>query len=156
MGLYQFKRRQFIPASLDKVWEFISSPANLKKITPDYMGFDILDDSLPQEMYPGMIIRYHVKPVLGIKTLWVTEITHVQDKKFFVDEQRVGPYKIWHHQHILEEKDGGVDMHDIVAYQPPMGVLGNIANSLFIESKLKEIFDYRIKAVEREFGFTSK
>ncbi len=152
MGFYQIKREQFIPASLDLVWDFISSPRNLKKITPDYMGFDILDNELPAKMYPGMVISYHVKPVLGIKTLWVTEITHVKDHHFFMDEQRIGPYKLWHHQHILEEKDGGVLMKDIVSYAPPLGVLGNIANTLFIKGKLKEIFDYRIVAVEKEFG----
>jgi ligand-binding SRPBCC domain-containing protein len=143
MGFYQFKREQFIHATIDEVWDFISSPKNLKEITPDYMGFDITSESTPEKMYPGMIIAYKVKPVLGIKTTWVTEITEVEDRSYFIDEQRVGPYKMWHHEHFIEEKDGGVLMKDIVSYQPPFGFLGNLANTLIIRKKLKEIFEYR-------------
>lgn len=139
-------------ASLDDVWDFISSPKNLKEITPDYMGFDITTDNLPEKMYPGMIISYKVSPVLGIKTTWVTEITQVKEKQFFVDEQRVGPYALWHHQHIIEALEKGVLMKDIVSYQPPFGFLGRIANSLLIRKKLREIFQYRNEAVEKRFG----
>jgi ligand-binding SRPBCC domain-containing protein len=152
MGFYQYKTTQKIPASMEKVWDFISSPRNLKKITPEYMGFDIITDELPEKMYPGMIIAYKVKPLAGIKTTWVTEITHVEEGVFFVDEQRVGPYSIWHHQHRIEAVDGGVLMHDIVSYKPPFGVLGSIANHLIIKNKLNEIFDYRTKAIENIFG----
>ena len=152
MAFYQFKAEQQIPASLDEIWDFISSPKNLKTITPDYMGFDIMSESLPEKMYPGMIIEYRVSPLLGIKTRWVTEITHVKDKEFFVDEQRVGPYKIWHHQHHVEENSHGVLMKDIVSYQPPFGVIGSIANSIIIQNKLKEIFAYRKTAIEEHFG----
>lgn len=152
MSFYQLTKTQQIPATLDQVWEFVSNPINLKKITPKYMGFDILNKNLPDHIYPGMIIQYHVKPLLGIKTLWVTEITHVKDKRYFVDEQRVGPYKIWHHQHLLEENEQGILMKDIVSYQPPFGLLGAISNKLFIEKQLASIFDYRTKAVEKIFG----
>ena len=151
MAFYQLKTEQQIPASLDEVWQFISAPGNLKEITPDYMGFDITSDQDLSQMYPGMIISYKVSPLLGIKMTWVTEITHVEDKKFFVDEQRVGPYKIWHHQHILEENDKGVMMKDIVTYVPPLGFLGAIANALMIKGQLKQIFDYRRIAVEKMF-----
>lgn len=151
MAFYQYKKEQLIKASLDEVWDFMSSPANLKKITPDYMGFDIVSEDLPEKMYPGMIISYIVKPVFGIKTSWVTEITHVEGKRYFVDEQRVGPYSMWHHEHILEETDEGILMKDIVSYQPPMGFLGAIANRLMIRRKLDEIFDYRWDAVEKYF-----
>ena len=152
MGFYQFKRSQKIPATIEEVWDFISSPANLKEITPDYMGFDITSEDLPEKMYPGMIISYVVKPLLGIPTTWVTEITKVTDKAYFIDEQRVGPYKLWHHQHFIEPIEGGVLMRDIVSYQPPFGFLGAIMNSLVIRKKLREIFDYRVEAVNKRFG----
>jgi len=150
--MYQLKTEQFIPASIDEVWDFISSPANLKRITPGYMGFDITSGDLPAKMYPGMIISYKVRPVAGIKTTWVTEITHVEEGRYFVDEQRVGPYAMWHHEHHLEEVDGGVMMRDIVSYRPPMGFLGTIANRLFIRKKLAEIFAYRFRALEEIFS----
>lgn len=152
MPLYQFKSTQKIPASMEQVWDFMSSPRNLKKITPPYMGFDITNEPLPEKMYAGMIITYKVSPMFKIPMTWVTEITHVRDREYFVDEQRVGPYTIWHHQHLLEKIENGVLMSDIVSYQPPMGFLGAIANTLFIKNKLTEIFDYRFSAVVKEFG----
>ncbi|WP_010136001.1 SRPBCC family protein [Ochrovirga pacifica] len=151
MSFYQLKREQFIPADLDTVWDFMSSPKNLKQITPKHMGFDITSDNGDEKMYQGMIISYVVKPMLNIPTTWVTEITHVKDKLYFVDEQRIGPYKLWHHQHILIPQNNGVLMKDIVTYQPPFGFLGNIANTLFIRNKLNQIFKYRFKAVEERF-----
>ena len=151
MGFYQFKRQQHVNASIAEMWDFISSPKNLKLITPDYMGFDIVSEGLPNKMYEGMIISYKVSPLLGIKTTWVTEITHVVDKHYFVDEQRVGPYKIWHHQHFLEATPEGTLMKDIVSYQPPFGILGAIANQLIIKNKLEEIFSYRTKALNDLF-----
>lgn len=152
MGFYQLHTTQKIPASVEKVWDFISSPGNLKKITPEYMGFDITSKNLPEKMYPGMIISYKVSPVMGIKTTWVTEITHVKEQEYFVDEQRVGPYFMWHHEHKIEAIPGGVLMTDIVSYKPPFRFLGSIANEIMIKHKLKEIFDFRTKAVEKLFG----
>jgi ligand-binding SRPBCC domain-containing protein len=152
MGFYQFRQSQQLNASIDEVWDFISSPKNLKEITPDYMGFDITTPSLPEKMHAGMIISYQVKPLLGISTQWVTEITQVEDKKYFVDEQRVGPYAMWHHQHHIKERNGGVWMEDIISYRPPMGVLGSIANTLMIESKLQEIFAYRTQVLNKKYN----
>jgi ligand-binding SRPBCC domain-containing protein len=152
MGFYQLHKTQKIPATIDQIWEFISSPANLKKITPEYLGFNITSKLLSEKMYPGMIISYKVSPVLGIKMTWVTEITHVKEKEYFVDEQRVGPYSIWHHEHKIEPIEGGVLMTDIVSYKPPFGILGSIANSILIKKQLKEIFDFRVTAVEKMFG----
>ncbi len=152
MAFYQFNKQQKINCSIDEIWEFISSPGNLKEITPDYMGFDIMTNNLPEKMYPGMIISYKVSPLLGIKMTWVTEITQLVEKKYFVDEQRVGPYSIWHHQHIIEPIKNGVLMTDIVSYAPPLGFLGALANSLLIKNKLNEIFDYRTQAVEKRYG----
>ena len=152
MGFYQYKQTQKIQGNIDDVWNFISSPVNLKKITPDYMGFDITSGDLPEKMYAGMIICYKVSPLFGIKMNWLTEITQVDEKKFFIDEQRVGPYKIWHHQHHIEPTEGGVLMTDIVTYQPPMGFMGSIANTLIIKNKLNEIFDYRRNVLNEIFG----
>lgn len=149
---YQFKQEQKIPASIDVVWDFISSPDNLKEITPDYLDFKVTSKSGGNKMYAGMIITYIVKPLLGLPLKWMTEITHVKDNEYFVDEQRVGPYKMWHHQHKIEAIDGGVLMTDIVTYIPPFGFVGAIANNLFIRKQLKEIFDYRTIAVEKCFG----
>ena len=152
MGFYQLHKTQKIPATLEQVWDFISSPANLKKITPEYMGFNITSKLLSEKMYPGMIISYKVSPVLGIKMTWVTEITQVKEKEYFVDEQRVGPYSMWHHEHKIEPIEGGVLMTDIVSYKPPLGILGSIANTILINKQLKVIFDYRTMAIEKLFG----
>lgn len=152
MAFYQFKREQLIYADLDTVWDFISSPKNLKEITPPYMGFDITSGNGDQDMYQGMIISYIVRPVLGIPTKWVTEITHVKNQHYFVDEQRIGPYKMWHHQHILEEVDQGILMKDIITYEPPFGVLGAMANGIFIERQLNTIFSHRFKIIEEKFN----
>ncbi len=152
MSHFQFHREQFIQTDLETIWDFASSPKNLKEITPDYMLFDITSKNLPEKMYPGMIISYRVSPLLNIKMNWVTEITHVKDYHFFVDEQRLGPYKMWHHQHHFEKKDNGVLMTDIVTYIPPFGFLGNIANSLFIKKQLNNIFDHRYKIMDTKFN----
>ena len=152
MPVYTLNQTLTIPSTIDKVWDFISSPGNLKKITPEYMGFDITTKNLPEKMYPGMIISYKVSPFLGIKMTWVTEITQVRELKYFVDEQRVGPYRMWHHQHFIEPVEGGVLMTDIVDYQPPLGFLGAIANQLIIKSQLNEIFSYRTKQLEAYFA----
>ncbi|NQV29933.1 MAG: SRPBCC family protein [Candidatus Marinimicrobia bacterium] len=151
MAFYQFKRVQIIDASLDEVWEFISNPENLKRITPDYMGFDINSEDHPEKMYAGMIISYCVSPLLGISTTWVTEITQVDAKKYFVDEQRIGPYKLWHHQHHLEQMEAGIQMTDIVSYRPPFSLIGALANKFIIKRKLNEIFDHRSKVLKAIF-----
>jgi ligand-binding SRPBCC domain-containing protein len=151
MGVYQIHTSHFLPTSLEEAWAFISNPSNLKNITPETMGFEVVSEGLPEKMYPGMIITYSVKPLLGIKTTWVTEITHVQEMRYFVDEQRVGPYTLWHHEHHLEPAEGGVLMRDIVTYKPPFGILGRIANRLIIRKKLRAIFQYREHALNKRF-----
>ena len=151
MAFYQFQREQFINTSIEELWDFISSPQNLKKITPENMGFDLRTPNLPDKIYEGMIISYRISPFWSIPTKWVTEITHMRDKSYFVDEQRVGPYSLWHHQHIIVPFKNRVLMKDIVSYKPPFGLLGRIANTLFIKNKLTEIFDYRTKVLENIF-----
>jgi len=152
MAVFQLRTEQKIPAGISEVWDFISSPANLKRITPEHMGFEITSGELPKKMYPGMIITYKVKPLLGISMTWVTEITHVVEKEYFVDEQRAGPYAMWHHEHKIKPIEGGTLMEDLITYRPPLGFLGNIANTLIIKKQLKGIFAYREKAVEEIFG----
>lgn len=117
------------------------------------MGFDITSGyAAGDKMHEGMIITYKVKPVLGIPLNWMTEITHIHDKVYFVDEQRFGPYDLWHHQHWFKAIDGGVEMQDIVNYKIPFGFLGDIANSIFVRKQLKGIFDYRFNKLEQMFG----
>ena len=152
MSYFQFKSEQKLNASLDEVWNFISSPNNLKTITPYYMGFEVVTKGLSETMYPGMVIGYKVSPLAGIKLNWLTEITHVVEGSYFVDEQRVGPYSIWHHQHKIEPFEGGVLMTDIVTYKPPFGWLGNLLNSLVIKNKLAEIFTFRTKTIDKLFN----
>lgn len=151
MSVFQFFRSQRIPATLDDVWTFISSPKNLKEITPDDMGFDITTPHLEEGMYPGMIITYRVRPIAGIEMTWVTEITHVREKVYFVDEQRHGPYRMWHHEHWIKPVPNGVLMEDLITYEPPLGWMGNWMNSLFIRKRITAIFDYRKQALEKRF-----
>ncbi len=152
MGFFQIKRSQKIAATIDQLWDFISDPDNLKRITPPEMGFEITSDKTAKKMYEGMIISYRVKPMLNISTVWVTEITYIKNNEYFVDEQRIGPYKMWHHEHMLTSIDGGILMTDIVSYQPPFGILGTLANLLIIKKKLNQIFDFRTLAMEEIFG----
>ncbi|MFN8309867.1 MAG: SRPBCC family protein [Chitinophagales bacterium] len=152
MAFYQFTQTQKIPASLDVVWDFISSPGNLKQITPPYMGFEVTGNSGSGKMYPGMIITYIVRPLFGIPLKWMTEITHVADRQYFVDEQRMGPYTLWHHEHKVEAIAGGVLMTDMVTYIPPFGILGALANRLLIRKKLQQIFEFRTQAIVQQFG----
>lgn len=152
MAIYQLIKTQNLPTSIDDVWEFIASPHNLKEITPPQMRFEVTHNSGLGKMYPGMIIAYKVSPLWGIRLPWITEITHVKDNEYFVDEQRVGPYSIWHHQHKIEPITDGVRMTDIVTYRPPFGFLGAIANSFFIRKQLDEIFEFRTLALEKRFG----
>ena len=149
--MHQFIRKQFVKTDLQTCWDFFSSPANLKRITPSYMGFDVKTE-VPAQMYEGLIIAYTVKPLLAIPVEWVTEITHVKDKSFFVDEQRKGPYTMWHHEHHFKAVEGGVEMTDIVSYIIPLGFLGKLVEPFLVKPKLEEIFAYRFKIVEEVFG----
>ncbi len=150
--VYSLKTVQKIPVNIDVAWSFFSNPANLKEIVPKSMGFEIVSKYHGDRMYQGQIIEYTVSPVLGIPMYWMTEITHVEDKKYFVDEQRFGPYTMWHHQHHFKEIEGGVEMTDIVHYKIPYYFLGTIAQILFVKSQLSKIFETRFKSVETRFG----
>jgi ligand-binding SRPBCC domain-containing protein len=153
--LHTLHTKQLLKSDLHTVWEFMSSPSNLAKITPSYMGFHILGNAAPEKMYAGQIIEYYVTPVAGIKMHWVTEITHVQDQLYFVDEQRFGPYSFWHHKHFLKEVPEGIEMTDILHYKVPFGFLGKLLNALFIKKKINEIFNYRYNKLEQLFNHAS-
>lgn len=150
--VYQFQRTQRIPATAGEIWAFISSPRNLAEITPAYMRFEVTSPQLPEKMYEGLFISYNIRPLLGIKIKWVTIITEVSEPRYFVDEQHQGPYRLWRHQHRMQPIDGGIEMTDTVYYEPPFGIIGRLANSLFIRKQLNDIFDYRLARIEQRFG----
>jgi ligand-binding SRPBCC domain-containing protein len=152
MKIYNLKRTQFLPISIETAWEFFSNPANLSKITPEHMGFKILYMSGGPKMYPGQIIRYVIRVLPGIPMSWTTEITHVHEPHYFIDEQRFGPYALWHHQHHFREVDGGVEMTDEVNYAIPFGPLGRLANRLFVEREVNRIFEHRYSVLEKFFS----
>ncbi len=152
MKIYQLKTSQKLPISIDNAWDFFSNPANLSKITPEWLNFRVTS-ALAEKMYAGLIITYQVRPLLNIPQTWVTEITHVNEPNYFVDEQRFGPYKMWHHEHIFKHlPDGEVLMEDIVSYAIPFGFLGRIANKFIVSKKVKEIFNYRSEVLKKMFG----
>jgi ligand-binding SRPBCC domain-containing protein len=152
MSMYSIKTVQTIPVSLEKAWKFFSDPDNLSEITPTTMKFRIISKHHGEQMYAGQIIEYTVKPLLGIPLYWMTEITHMEDGKYFIDEQRFGPYSLWHHQHHFREVPGGVEMTDIVHYKLRFWLLGDLANSLFVRKQLQEIFRFRYLKIEELFS----
>lgn len=152
MNFYSIKSTQHLPISLEEAWDFFSSPNNLAKITPPDMGFIITSDKKDGEkMYAGQIITYILKPMLGIPVKWMTEISHVKEGECFIDEQRFGPYKLWHHRHSFKKIATGVEMRDEVNYVLPFGILGTIAHKLFVRKRVEEIFKHRTKVVEKLF-----
>ena len=152
MAFYQLIKTQKLPVTISEIWNFISAPDNLKEITPEKMGFIVTSNTGTKKMYPGMIITYKIHPILGIPVNWATEITHVEDYKYFVDEQRFGPYKFWHHQHKFYEIKGGVEMVDILHYKVGFGFIGKIMNTIVVRSQLEQIFSYRFNKLEEMFG----
>lgn len=153
MTVYRLDTSQKLPISLEKAWEFLSSPYNLKTITPEHMGFKIINGVKPEDkMFEGQIIVYNINLLPGLRSEWVTEITHVKEGEYFIDEQRFGPYSLWHHRHKLTSIEGGVQMDDTIHYKIPFGILGRLAQSLLIKKQLKTIFDYRHSKLESLFG----
>jgi ligand-binding SRPBCC domain-containing protein len=148
--LYQLKIKQLLSISLDDAWSFFSDPRNLPKLTPGWLNLKITSH-LPDEMYEGMIISYKVHPILGIPFNWVTEITSVNEKSFFIDEQRFGPYKFWHHQHHFKKIDKGVEMQDIVSYALPFDPISRPLNKLLVGNKIKKIFEFREEVLKKIF-----
>ncbi len=147
MPIYTLSRTQLVEMPLEECWRFFSNPGNLSKITPPRMGFTVLSE-LPAEIPTGLMIRYRVSPLFGIPMSWLTEITQVRRPEYFVDEQRVGPYKVWHHEHFFRAVDiRQTEVRDLVHYVPPLGPLGAILNRLVIRRQLERIFDFREQAL---------
>jgi len=146
---------QKLPIDMNDAWDFLSSPDNLKLITPESMSFEIIDWD-KKKAYPGQIIQYTLNPGFGIKMKWVTEITQVKENSYFIDEQRFGPYSFWHHKHFIREIKNGVEIEDIVDYKVPYGFFGKLLHRLIIKSKLDGIFDYRYNKLHEIFGEYSK
>lgn len=151
-NMHRLVFKQTIPLNKEKLWDFISSPGNLNLITPSEMAFEILSELDSEKMYSGQIINYKVSPLMGIKLNWVTEITHVEEGSYFVDEQRFGPYSFWHHKHFLKEISGGVEMIDIIDYKLPFGFIGRLINQIMVKGKLNAIFEFRRKKLIELFG----
>jgi ligand-binding SRPBCC domain-containing protein len=151
MKIFRLAKKQKLPIDKSTAWNFLSDPKNLKIITPESMGFNILSGA-ERTMYEGQIIQYKVNPFKGITTTWVTEITHVVEQNYFVDEQRFGPYAFWHHKHFINEINGGVEMEDIIDYKLPFGFLGQMVQPFIVKPKLEQIFEYRANQLEKIFG----
>ncbi|MEH3112701.1 SRPBCC family protein [Pedobacter terrae] len=153
MKTYRLEFTQKLPIDLNSAWDFFSSPMNLAEITPKNMAFDVTSPNMTNtKMYPGLVITYKVSPLFGIKLSWVTEITHVKDKEYFIDEQRFGPFAFWHHQHHFEKIEGGILMRDILHYSIGWGPIGIVANSMIVKNRINEIFKFRYQKVEELFG----
>ena len=151
MKIYTLHKKQKLPISLDQAWEFLCNPANLEKLTPKYMGMQIISGA-DRPMYAGQLLQYRVSPLPGFKTKWVSEITQYEDKKYFVDIQLYGPYALWHHKHFVHEIEGGVEMEDIIDYKVPLGFLGQFVHPFLVKPKLESIFNYRKEQLEKLFG----
>jgi ligand-binding SRPBCC domain-containing protein len=151
-GVSTLHAKQLVNTSIEKAWDFFSKPGNLSTITPPEMDFRLTTPIDEPKMYAGQIITYKVSPTGRFRINWVTEITQVDEGRMFIDEQRFGPYSFWHHRHIFTENESGVEMTDIVTYKIPFGFIGRIANRLFIQKKLRQIFDYRFSSVEKIFN----
>lgn len=151
MKLYQLHAKQSFPISKQTAWDFLSNPKNLENITPKHMGFKILTGA-EKPMYSGQLIQYSVTPLPGYKTKWVSEITHVKEGTYFVDEQRFGPYALWHHKHFIHEIEGGVVMEDIIDYKLPFGILGQLAHPIIVKKQLLQIFKHREVSLVERFG----
>ena len=151
MKLYQLHARQALPITVNEAWEFLSKPGNLSVITPPHMGFKILAGA-DKPMFPGQIIQYIVSPFSGINTRWVTEITHVKEGEYFVDEQRFGPYSLWHHKHFIRQIEGGILMEDLIDYKLPFGILGQMMHPVLVKRQLRKIFKFREEKLKELFG----
>ena len=151
MKLHVLERKLEIRITLPEAWDFFSNPTNLSLITPPGLGFRMTSPA-PEKIYPGLILTYKVTPFLGLPVNWVTEITHVREREYFVDDQRSGPYKLWRHRHDFREIEGGVEVRDTVHYALPLGPLGDLAHELLVKKQLRGIFDYRSEYLTQRFG----
>jgi ligand-binding SRPBCC domain-containing protein len=151
MHIYHLKRTQFLPITIEEAWHFFATPKNLSVITPPSMNFRMLSNSGGEKMTAGQIIKYKVQILPMITVGWTTEITEVNAPFHFIDTQQSGPYSLWHHRHTFKEVRGGVEMTDEVRYAVPLGILGRLANAVFVNREVNRIFDYRFKVLSDLF-----
>lgn len=151
MKLHRIHHTHLLPISKEEAWDFFSDPGNLQAITPEWMGFQITSE-LPDQAYAGLIITYRLRVLPGITVRWVTEITHLEPGRLFVDEQRSGPYRFWHHQHLFKEIEGGTVIEDIIHYAMPVGILGEVVHRFLVRQRLDEIFQFRAQILSQRFG----
>ncbi len=149
--MYSILYRQIIPRPIEQTWDFFSNPANLKLLTPAGMKFELMNESI-DEMYEGIVLGYTLAPLAGIKLSWYSEITKIEAKKYFIDQQLKGPFKIWHHQHHFRETDSGTEVTDLVHYELPLGFIGKLFHPLFVERRVKDMFEYRYQKARELFG----
>ncbi|MEO6071282.1 MAG: SRPBCC family protein [Chitinophagaceae bacterium] len=150
--VHALKGVQNLPISIEECWKFFSDPHNLPVLTPDFLNLKMTNELYGDRAYAGQVMTYTVKPLLGIPLAWMTEITHVEPMKLFVDEQRKGPYKLWHHQHHFKPIEGGVEMTDLVHYRLPFFFLGDMVHEPIVKKKLNEIFQFRFQKISELFG----
>ena len=148
--MQQLTRQQWLPISLPEAWQFFATPKNLNLITPPEMSF-VIKNKLPDEMYEGLLIHYTIRPFLHIPFNWLTEITHIRPQQYFIDEQRFGPYKLWHHEHHFKEENNGVLMTDILYYDIGKSIAGRIAGSVYVHKQIRKIFVYRTEKLTEIF-----
>jgi ligand-binding SRPBCC domain-containing protein len=149
--IHTLRREQLIPAAVGAVWDFFATPKNLDLLTPP--GLKFFTPAPPEgRMYAGQLIAHRIRIFPGYWARWLTEIRQVREREYFVDEQRVGPYKFWYHEHHFRAAPGGTLMTDQITYQVCYGPLGWLVNELWIKRALRKIFDYRRGAIERAFG----
>jgi ligand-binding SRPBCC domain-containing protein len=149
--IHYLHREQFIPASMEIIWNFFADPRNLNNITPPDMNFEIVTGG-DTPMYEGQIIEYRVEFLRGMRSLWLTEISHVREGSYFVDEQRIGPYRFWYHEHMFELQNDGVKMTDHVTYAVPYSPFGEVIHAFWIQKRLAGIFDFREQKIIELFG----
>jgi ligand-binding SRPBCC domain-containing protein len=150
--MYDIKYMQKLPISLEQSWDFFSSPSNLKILTPEYLSFEITNQQDASKIYAGQIIAYLIRPIWNFPVKWVTEITHAEKPHYFIDEQRFGPYKFWHHEHWFKSIPGGVEMTDIIYYTMPFGIIGKALHTLKVKRDIEAIFTYRQAKLEQMYG----
>jgi ligand-binding SRPBCC domain-containing protein len=148
MKLYQLERTQILPVSQNQAWQFFSQPRNLPDITPPWLGFRITC-SADENLHAGQVFSYRLKPIFGIPATWISEITHVHEPDYFIDEQRFGPYRFWHHRHIFKPVDSGTLIHDVVHYAIGWGMFGQWVQRLIVAPRLERIFNYRQEKLEQ-------
>lgn len=151
MRLHRLEATQFLPIPLEQAWQFFSDPSRLAEITPPWLNLKPTSKT-PVVMHPGLIVTYNVAPFPGVRVLWVTEITQVVDGALFVDEQRAGPYRFWHHQHHFRATPAGTEMRDVIHYALPFGLAGDLLARRTVRQKVEGIFEYRRGTLLRIFG----